>query len=265
MNRNKFFSRLMVAVVFFTSVLSSYEVQAQADSLILIRLDSLMKLSQLQIKLLKPTDSDEYKALKKDLDFVKLEKDGLVKEKSKCEKSLSDQASLNKTFINGFADNRMSNSTISVITDWSKVQKIDMASLNQTIEISKKLDEIDLALTKAPDAKTLKSILDNRDYLLQIKSKMNQKSALFLEVDKYCLMIQHYITCLKEFEKLCDGISVSIVKSTITDIMSVYKYDIAKFPFLRGAFYYAVDYPESKIYRLDFLWFLDNNVQFPAN
>ena len=255
MNRNKFFSRLMVAVVFFTSVLSSYEVQAQADSLILIRLDSLMKLSQLQIKLMKPTDSDEYKALKKDLDFVKLEKDGLVKEKSKCEKSLSDQASLNKTFINGFADNRMSNSTISVITDWSKVQKIDMASLNQTIEISKKLDEIDLALTKAPDAKTLKSI----------KSKMNQKSALFLEVDKYCLMIQHYITCLKEFEKLCDGISVSIVKSTITDIMSVYKYDIAKFPFLRGAFYYAVDYPESKIYRLDFLWFLDNNVQFPAN
>ena len=124
--------------------------------------------------------------------------------------------------------------------------------------------EIDLGLAKAPDSSIVNSLLRNLNFLKQNKSGLNQKTFLVKEMDKYILSIPQYFKSLQEFEKLCDGITESIVKSTVIDIMSVYKFDLASYPFLRGAFYYSVDYPNSMPYRQDFLWFLNNQIQIPT-
>jgi hypothetical protein len=248
----------------FTYSFSSYEATAQSDTLVISKLDSLIKLSNKQIKLLNPVNSEEYKRLESELEKVEVQRNDFKSEKIKLESKLKVQSENNSAFASALADTRLNASQVAAINSWSQSQKMEIPDiLALSIQISKRLDEIDLGLTKAPDTLTLNTLVRNLNFIKQKKGGINQKSFLVKEIERYVISIPQYFKCLQEFEKLCDGITESIVKSTVIDIMSVYKFDLASYPFLRGAFYYSVDYPNSMPYRQDFLWFLDHQVQIP--
>jgi hypothetical protein len=245
-------------------IFSSYEAVGQSDTIVIQKLDSIIKLSNKQIKLLNPLNSEEYKKLESELEKMEVQQNDFISEKNKLESKLKVQLENNIAFASALADTRLNTSQLTAINSWSQSHKMEIPdALALSIQISKRLDEIDGSLAKAPDTTTLNSLVRNLNFIKQKRSGIKQKSLLAIEIDKYLLSIPQYFKSLQEFEKLCDGITESIVKSTVVDIVSVYKSDLSNFPFLRGAFYYSADYPNSTIFREDFLWFLDNQVQIP--
>lgn len=263
-----YYNSAMKFVVLFLVVacsLSSFKAVSQSDTIVIHKLDSLIKLSNKQIKLLDPMNSEEYKKLQSDLEVAKEQRNDFRAEKVKLEGKIKVTSENNNIFAVSLADSRLSNSQIASMNSWSQSQKMEIPKeLVLSIQISKRLDEIDMGFAKAPDTTTVNSLVRNFNFLKKNRSEVNQKSALVKEIDRYMIFIPQYFKSLQEFEKLCDGITESIVKSTIIDIMSVYKSDLSNFSFLRGAFYYSVDYPNSSPYRQDFFWFLDNQVQIPT-
>lgn len=256
--------KFAVFFLIISSTFSSYEAAGQSDTLVINKLDSLLLLSKKQIKLLNPVNSEEYKKLESELEKVEVQRNDFKSEKIKLESKLKVQSENHSALASALADTRLDASQVAAINSWIQSQKMEIPDvLVLSIQISKRLDEIDMGLAKAPDTTTLNSLVRNLNFIKQKRSGVNQKSLLVKEIDRYILSIPQYFKSLQEFEKLCDGITASIVKSTVIDIMSVYKFDLASYPFLRGAFYYAVDYPNSMPYRQDFLWFLDNQVQIP--
>ena len=139
------------------------------------------------------------------------------------------------------------------------------ASQKLSFVFSEKLDEIDKAFTMAPDTNVINTLHKNLKYLQLNKSNLKSRSSLLSDVDLYIFRISEYYKCLQEYELLCKQIIPGkIVKSTVTDIMSIYKMDLSYFPFLKGAYFYSIDYPDSMKFRDDFLWFVLNDVQIPS-
>ena len=244
--------------------LYSQRVLAQSDSLVLMKLDSLIKLSNLQTILLNPKESKEYKTLEVEKATIQNKLDLKDKDIADLNSRINEQVNSNASLILSFSDSRLSSWQISVLTVWCQKQKVDLGNnLKLGMQISNSLDEIDNSFAKSPDAVVLSSLVKELAFLKEKKTGLNPKSLLLKEVERYSLLIPDYFKCLQEFEKLCDGVSESVVKSTVIDIMSVYKNDLSNYSFLRGAFYYSADYPNSSSYRKDFIWFLDNDVQIP--
>lgn len=238
---------------------------AQQDSLTKVKLDSLIKLSNIQIKLLDPKKTEAYITLQEKFNSAQSQNQTLIEDKKSLNDKAKNIADENLKLMSNLADCRLSSEQVADITEWSKVQGIVLpAVLNRTIQISQKLDETDLLFTKSPDNSTMKKINDNFDYFKQNLELVNQKSQIYKDLSKYKLVVSDYFKFLQEFDTLCKEITPDLDNSTVSDIVRIFKRDLSSYPYLRGAFYFASEYSAPYAVSDNFFWFLDNDVQIPS-
>lgn len=255
----------LAAILLVGLIFQSGSASAQQDSITRLKLDSLIKLSNHQIKLLDPKKTEAYISLQEKFNSAQSQNQRLVEGEKILNDKLKAIADENLKLMTNLADCRLSSEQVEDISGWSKAQGIDTPTiLNLTIQISQKLDETDLLFTKSPDNSTLKKIYDNSEYFKQNMELVNQKSQIYKEMSKYKVVVSDYFKYLQEFDAICKEVSPKFDNSTISDIVRIFRRDLSYYPYLRGAFYFASEYSAPYAVSDNFFWFLDNDVQIPS-
>jgi hypothetical protein len=255
---------VLSAILLVGLIMQSGYASAQQDSITRVKLDSLIKLSNHQIKLLDPKKTQEYLSLQENLKTVQGQNQTLTSERSSLNTKIKEVADENLKLLSNFADCRLSHDQVEDITAWSQANGLAISSsLSRTIEISKKFDEIDVLFTKSPDKATLIKISENLQYFNQNLELVNQKAQIYKDLSRYKIVISDYFKCLQEFDTICKEITLKLDNSTISDIVREFKRDLSSYPYLRAAFYFASEFSAPYGDSENFFWFYYNDVQIP--
>ena len=255
--------KTIIRIAFYSAFCGiSYFGHSQIDSINSAKLDEiLISLQELRTD---PKNTTEYSQLKSQYDIVLNERDRCKSDKTTLENSLTQNTHNNDGLLVALVKCRTTSTQRDAVRNWARLQNITLKpAVKFSLDISDKLDEIDKKFTIAPDAGVLQKLSIELNNLKQYSVDSNLESQMRQEVSIYIQHIQGYFKALKEFQTVIGEITPSYIQSSVTDVVMVYKCDITYYPFLKNAFYFAANYPDSSKYISNFIWFRDNDMMIP--